>query len=276
MVFLYKNWVDIPFSVLGLVDFSKGWKMKLWNGTSFKVNNYMETLTVMEVIYENCYNLESRDKGVIIDIGANIGSFSVFASRLCEGSTVYSFEPSKNTFSYLLENININKLPRRKTTGNSQSLNKIRFKIKPLNLAVGRKNGFSKLYDRGRSGSMSMFDFGKKLPYEKVKVITLTKIFHKYKIKKCSFLKLDCEGSEYDILLNTPISVYKKIDTISLEFHELVNGQSHQVLVNTLKKNGFSVSSRYHNIENTIGYIYASKKVITRRHKDDKIRKSIQ
>ena len=40
-------------------------------------------------------------------------------------------------------------------------------------------------------------------------------------IERVDILKLDCEGSEYDILYNAPPNILARIAEIRLEYHEL-------------------------------------------------------
>lgn len=47
--------------------------------------------------------------GVVIEIGANVGVYSVFLSRMLKGSSrIVSFEPSPEAFSRLLRNLSVN------------------------------------------------------------------------------------------------------------------------------------------------------------------------
>ena len=49
--------------------------------------------------------------------------------------------------------------------------------------------------------------------------ITLQKIFDLNNIKKCNLLKLDCEGSEYEIIDSLPNSYFSMIDKMIIEYH---------------------------------------------------------
>jgi len=48
--------------------------------------------------------------GLFIDIGANVGAYSLMAARLCGGLQVLAIEPSGPTYASLCENISINGL----------------------------------------------------------------------------------------------------------------------------------------------------------------------
>ena len=66
-----------------------------------------------------------QDKDVFVDIGANIGSYTVLAGSVV-GANCISIEPIPSTFSYLLENV---------------KLNKIENKVNCLNLGLGKDSG---------------------------------------------------------------------------------------------------------------------------------------
>ena len=51
------------------------------------------------------------------------------------------------------------------------------------------------------------------------KLKSLDELFGEYKIIHCDFLKIDCEGCEYQILKNTSIKTLKKINYIAMECH---------------------------------------------------------
>lgn len=245
MISIIKNWYDVPLAVFGLRNFRKGHLLHLRNGTHFEVFHFMEALTINEIFGENDYRLkEGRSTHTIIDIGANIGTFSIFAALKNPGAKVIAYEPSKKTFHQFCENI---------------SLNKLEENIFPKKQAIGGKNGKLKLYDSGISGQKSIYRTRGEGKYESVEVITLKDVFSKNRINVCDFMKIDCEGAEYDILMNTPKDLFKKIRKISLEFHEIKPDQDHSHLTAFLKGVGYKVSCNYHNIENNIGYIWATR-----------------
>ena len=63
--------------------------------------------------------------------------------------------------------------------------------------------------------------------------ISLQKIFDDNNIEHCNFLKLDCEGAEYEIIKNLPIAYLEKIDKIIIEYH---SADSYPELLNELKE----------------------------------------
>ena len=245
LIGLVENWYVIPFGVFRLIDFRKGLVLKLKGGVKFKCRHFMDALTIKEVFVNNDYKIKSsKQPKIIIDIGANIGSFSIFAASKMPNAKIFSFEPLRGTFQQLKENISINGFGKQ---------------IVPNKMAVYKEEKRIKLYDAGISGLSSIYRTRNEENFELIKSTTLKNIFEKNKIKTCDYLKIDCEGAEYDILSNCPKSIFKKIKTISLEFHEMIPGQNHHSLIKILNNNDFRTIHKYNDIEHNIGYIYASK-----------------
>jgi FkbM family methyltransferase len=57
----------------------------------------------------------------------------------------------------------------------------------------------------------------------KIGTITLEDVIKENKIEKIDILKVDIEGSEYDIMPNISDEVYSKIKQITIEFHDFID-----------------------------------------------------
>ena len=89
-----------------------------------------------------------------------------------------------------------------------------------------------------------------------VNSISLQQIFDDNKIKNCNFLKLDCEGSEYEIIKNLPSNYFKKIDKLIVEYHMAdTHPELLDELISTLKKQNYKLESK--KLFSDIGFIYA-------------------
>ena len=85
---------------------------------------------------------------------------------------------------------------------------------------------------------------------EDVPIITIRDIIDKYSIPKCSILKIDCEGCEYDIIENISSEVLAYFDYIQIEYH-----QGYRNLKEKLESYGYDVRiSKPHatNVINTL------------------------
>ncbi len=170
---------------------------------------------------------------VIIDIGANIGTFTLHASH--KAGKIFSFEPVLANFKILKENIRINNL------GN---------KVMCFNLAVSGKREKLNIYlSLDNPGQHSSYGSGS---HEECPAIMLKDIFDNNIIDQCALLKIDTEGAEYDILYNLPDDYFYRIQLIRLEFHDMEKiGSSdfdgkhnHKALKAFLIKRGYSVTQK--------------------------------
>ena len=176
-----------------------------------------------EIFLENAYSIgikkEIRKNPTIIDVGANVGFFTMFAVSKYPNCTVYAYEPIKSNFQQPL----INKGP------NSTN------KIYCFNKALCGHSGTIKIsFDTTDSFTTSATilnsneienKLSKTKQYENIKSIEvpclrLCDVFEEHKIDQCDLLKLDCEGAEYEVLYNAPEEVLSNIDQMAIEVHE--------------------------------------------------------
>jgi FkbM family methyltransferase len=238
----FKNWFPILLGKYGMLG--RGYMIyKLRNGLKLKARKKSIDYSIVNDIflkreYEKCFEVEKGD--IVIDIGAHIGAFSILAGS--RGAYVYSFEPEKECYKLLRENIKLN------------SLNN---KIKCFNLAVDSERGIDYLFLHRNLVGHSLFNkliansiVGK----QKIKKITLEDVFISNKISVCNFLKLDCEGAEYDIL-SSSTKILNKIEKIAMEYHKV---EELEAIKYILEKNGFEILLIKHGPHR--GMIYSKKK----------------
>ena len=88
----------------------------------------------------------------------------------------------------------------------------------------------------------------KKYPLNKIRniiaykkaITSLKQISHLISSSRIDFLKMDCEGAEYDILLNASDKTLGKIKKIAISTHD-VEKYNGQILADFLVKKGFKV-----------------------------------
>lgn len=199
--------------------------------TKFKVRvNTSDKICIWDVWKKKHYSadgFEINPTDVVVDIGAHIGSFTVFAAKKAMNGRVFAFEPYKETYDLLVQNITLNNLTN----------------VNLSNIAVSNKETVKKLFvGEGNIGGSSFY----KKTYSKqtvdVSTISPEEIFIKNNLERMNFLKMDVEGAEYDILLNASSEILKKIDKIIIEFHDNVpHGHDYKELKDYLENEGFHV-----------------------------------
>jgi|GEM_PF-6802548 len=204
-------------------------------------------------IYNQIYQIKKND--IVFDIGANIGIFSIYAASL--GAQVYSFEPNPEIFKILDQNIKKNKLNK---------------KIFIFNYAIGNANEdvylsiplSDKIYSEACASITKSFidNFDKYTDngYKKIKVkcFKLNNFIQKLNINKIDLIKLDCEGTELDILKSFNIANNCTILNIAMETHACY---SQKELCSILFNKGFIIDKiiKFTQPSNT-GFLYCSYK----------------
>ena len=92
-----------------------------------------------------------------------------------------------------------------------------------------------------------------------VPAVDLTQILDRLPNGHCDFLKIDCEGCEYRLLLGCPPETLIRIQRISAETHDGVDGHSASELAEFLSQNGFQVRQRPNPVHDHLGFLYAER-----------------
>jgi FkbM family methyltransferase len=171
------------------------------------------------------FEMEPRD--VVVDIGAHIGIFAVYAARKVSKGTVLSYEPEPDSCQYLQKNKEQNSLSN----------------LKIFNLAITSTGGAVDLHiSSSNTGAHSIYAVDTKRII-KVPSVTLEDVLAQNALERINYLKMDAEGAEFDVILNTPRDVLHKVDKIVMEYHDFLStGHSHGQIVRRLQSCGFQVS----------------------------------
>jgi FkbM family methyltransferase len=188
-----------------------------------------ESFTFYECLVRRDYlshGITLRPGDTVIDIGANIGAFTVLAAKTIGPSgRVIAFEPILQTFEQLRENVALNALKNvecRRAAVDAQE--------GTLTLSVDSKSAFASAHiDWGQDQS------------QVVPCVTLEQVCRDEGIGRVHLLKVDCEGSEHEIFERLSPELAARIDQIVMEVHQ-VPGKSLETLHANLRARNFSVS----------------------------------
>lgn len=188
---------------------------------NYLVNDHSGTGSILEIISQNEYALErfeNIENEFFLDIGANYGLASIILAKQNPGSIIYSFEPNPDVFEVFLKNIKDNDIKN----------------IIPYNKALHSNKNFKLMKHPYCSGANIMSDDKKLLEIFYIKhgitqiedisvdTISIDEFINQANIKKIFLLKIDCEGSEFDILGNSE-NIFKTVTISNIvgEFHDL-------------------------------------------------------
>lgn len=241
----FKNWREL---VLLFLKRKNPKRIILRNGIVIETPEDRTLLHITkEIFVEHVYtpigsNLSIGANDVVVDIGANIGIFTLYAATKTQNK-IYAFEPFPGNYEFLLRNIATNGL--RNVTTDC--------------LAVSDKRGVKKLYLSKKSGGQMLFDHridGR--PFIEVPTQTLAGIMKERSMNEIDFLKMDCEGSEGQILASTPSDCLQRIRAIAMEFHDNVSILKHEDIQRLLEHHGFSCRLDWDGVS-PFGYLYAAR-----------------
>lgn len=203
----------------------------LRNGLKYKVRvNTTDRNVLNEIWIYKSYNpkgFEIKKEDIVFDIGGHIGIFTIFAAKHARNGKVYVFEPMPENYKLLRDNVEINKASN----------------VFAYNKALSNKNGKQAFYisEGDNKGNNSFYQIYKNSKKIEVELISISDFIRKNKIKNIDFLKVDCEGGEYDIFMRSPTSILKKIRKISMEYHNINEKMNGGILKDFLEKCGFKI-----------------------------------
>lgn len=194
---------------------------------------------------ENVYRIHEhqfKNNGIFVDIGANIGSVSLYVDNFnkfrdgIDKIKVYSIEPEPNNILLLEENIKNN------PTEN----------ITVLNNAIWYEQ--KNVFITNRGGNSSIVD-GALVESVEVLAITIQDLMDLYSIDKIDVMKIDIEGAEFDLIINTPPETLAKINYLVLEFDKSFNGSFGIMIEKLAKQFGLEILGS----PERGGYVYANR-----------------
>lgn len=180
---------------------------------------------------------------IILDIGAHIGCFTLLAAGKTGTGRVYAFEPGGETFAVLKKNIEENKLSN----------------VSIFRQAMAAGSGKTLLYHDTVSGNWG-HTITKQISgeSEEVDCITLAHFLQSENIGHVDFIKFNCEGAEFGIIINTPAEILRRINCMLILYHGyLETNISVKQMADHLKKAGFNIHYLYRNKDDNSGWMIA-------------------
>jgi FkbM family methyltransferase len=214
------------------------------DGLRLRVRTLLDAWVVKETCLDGAYDAvaPARADAVVVDVGAGFGDFAIRAARRWPGARVVAAEPYPGSYRLLLENVamnsvsNVEALPYAITGAEAAT----------TRLAVGAREAV--LFSTGADAGGASIE---------VPARTLENLFEELAIERCDVLKLDCEGAEYDILLDAPSAVLARVEAIVLEYHVGVAPHGPEDLARRLEADGFSVEVRPSRVRASLGLLAA-------------------
>lgn len=205
------------------------------NGLTLSYTLNKDSLSILEDIFlqrEYADYFPFYESATIVDIGAHYGYFSIFAAHnTAASSRIYAFEPSEKNFEKLRHNVSTCQISN----------------VASFQMAISQHSGAGELFEDTSVNNSLLDNYplqGAKANKNTttVRTLDLQSLISENQMEQIDFLKLDCEGAEYGILLNATAEVLAKIKVLSMEFHDLKDSAfTGNRLVEKLEENNFTI-----------------------------------
>jgi FkbM family methyltransferase len=243
----YRNWRELERERSAG---RKPMRALLRDGTRFEGPPGANVLRVVTpVFHKHVYGppgFELRPDDVVVDVGANIGAFAVWAAARSQGGLL-AIEPHPANAECLRRNLAANGARNFRVAECAVS-----DAPGSLPLALGASATTHRLLEAGErvTGGDTL----------EVRVATLPELLAENGFPRVDFLKLDCEGAEGRILPALPQALCSAIRCIALEFHDDLSPLGHEALARLLSERGFAVALRWDGRAKN-GMLYARRRV---------------
>jgi len=165
-------------------------------------------------VFENL----AKESKIIVDIGANIGRYTVLGGISNPKAKIYSIEPEKVNFDILSKTVKLNNL-----------------NVELMRMALGSKEGTAKLY--GTSDSINYGGFSLKNETDNFDLVQLQTFDNLFKDKEIDLVKIDVEGFELEVLLGMKSCLSKQsVKNLVIE----IDKENYDEIISLFNKYGYS------------------------------------
>lgn len=172
-----------------------------------------DAVVVREIWCENVYEVfdgDLTDTGIVVDLGANIGAFSLYAAAL-GAKKVIAVEPEPHNIEMLVKNVGANR----------HNVPDCEFIFENRGISDGK---FTKAYINDNHGD-SVVNFQKTMEtdQQQISLISLDQLFRFHGLEYIDVLKIDIEGLEGNVILAASEQTLKFCRYITVEYDQHAN-----------------------------------------------------
>lgn len=150
-----------------------------------------------------------KKNAVILDIGANLGNHTVFFAKECGAKKIYAFEPTRETFLILEENIRINNLDRI---------------VAAMNIALGAKDTKADVIVNAKNAGGNHVE-------ENIDGNVIMSTLDGLSLSdRIDFVKIDVEGFEFEVLKGAGKTLDRDRPDIFIEIFDTNYDKVHTLL----------------------------------------------
>ena len=228
-------------------------ELRLRDGSRFFLRTLLDAWVVKETVLDRVYERFADPVAAdwtILDVGAGLGDFTVSAARRAARGEVHAYEPAPSSAALLRRNLEVNGIGN--VTVFEEAVAGARGEVF-LEQDVPEAVMFKLAHPRLGRGGLAATVSGPR--GDRVAAVTLADAVKRLPGERCDLLKMDCEGSEYEILLGAEPALLDRIDRISIEYHDFDHADRARELRAYLQSLGRSVRMRPSEVYQELGYM---------------------
>lgn len=227
--------------------------------TRFELQHFYDDIFEREVYVKNGITLP--DDACVLDVGANIGLFTIFIQERWPDAMVYSFEPAPPLFELLQKNVaRYGSSVRCFNFGLSNQEGRASFTFYPNSSGMSsfyadreeeKETLISIFENEAQKGSPEVTNLMSHMEdylamrleaqaYE-CQISTLSKVLRENGIERVDLLKIDAQKSEWDILQGLAEEDWHKVRQMVLEIHDFEDRLARTVEI--LTRRGYAVAT---------------------------------
>jgi FkbM family methyltransferase len=224
------QWAGVSAAYLGFSRPRYPFLLQLHHEKPIPIEELTDLKAFWQIYLRRVYRVDAKDRN-IVDLGANVGIFSLYAARCAPQAQILAVEPFPSTFGRLVATVRDHDLEHRVTCLNAAATGANGVRVMPDAPLPTQRHALASPSFSASVGSGTHVA-GK----------TLEAILDESQIQQADLLKVDIEGSEYEVFLPTSQNVLARIHRIAMEYHGDCAPYSKQQLFDHLRKAGFTVA----------------------------------
>jgi FkbM family methyltransferase len=216
------RWIQLLLDYVRLTPLRYPYSFVLRTGEKLTLHEHTDTIVFWLIFARRHYPVDPSCR-VILDIGANIGMFTLYAAREARAARIIAVEPFPDTCRRLKDLTAVNRLEDRVTVVNCAVTGKAG------NRTMDSADGIPSQYRRIHAPETATLNPTHRGPAAAqpddngvpVRSQTLSQVLDQCGVAAADLVKINIHGSEYDVLLSTDPKDLLRCRKIALQYHDM-------------------------------------------------------